>query len=98
MSDADRFAILYILLDREVETIYNRHLADTDKSVALRHVWIKLKNTYDYRDENHTTKNIVSAPLSRARQRGCIPFWPNLAIIRTGPATKTKWLWITQTF
>ena len=31
MSDTDKFALLYTLLDDEAETIYNRHLAETDK-------------------------------------------------------------------
>ena len=45
-SGNDRFAILYTLLDGEVETIYNRHLVETEKTVALRRVWLALKNTY----------------------------------------------------
>ena len=31
-SDTDQFAILYTLLDDEADTIYNRHLAETDKT------------------------------------------------------------------
>ena len=51
MSDTDHFVILYTLLDVEAETIRNRYLAETDKTVALRCVWLALKNTYSYHDE-----------------------------------------------
>ena len=35
ISDTDRFALLYTLLDGEAETIYNRHLAETNMCGSL---------------------------------------------------------------
>ena len=93
-SVAKRFKILYTLLGGEAETIYNRHIAETDKSAALRHVWRTLENSFGYQDHNLLVNfNKVPTLLSRARLRGSIPFWLTLAIARTGSATNLKQIW-----
>ena len=98
MSDTDHFSILYTLLYGEAETIYNRHVAETDKTKALRCVWRALKMAYGYRDEailSDLTERSVRPPV-QSTSKGL--FWSTLTIVRRGPETNTKWHWITQAF
>ena len=51
-SDKERFDILYTLLDGEAEKAYNLHIANTDKSEALKYVWCNLKDNFGYRNQH----------------------------------------------
>ena len=52
LTDNERFNILGSLLDGEAESVYNRYVYLTDKTLALERVWRSLKLTYGYRNKN----------------------------------------------
>ena len=52
LTDNERFNILGSLLDGESESVYNRYVYLTDKTLALERVWRSLKLTYGYRNKN----------------------------------------------
>ena len=56
LNDTERFNILGSLLEGEAETLYNRHLSESDKTMALMRVWHGLKLTYGYRENNPMTE------------------------------------------
>ena len=56
LNDTECFNILGTLLEGEAETVYNRHLSESNKTTALTRVWRSLKLTYGYRDENPMTE------------------------------------------
>ena len=56
LNDTERFNILGALLEGEAETLYNRHLSESNKTTALKRVWHSLKLTYGYRDKNPMTQ------------------------------------------